>query len=166
MKLNNTTNWVETNSTQLLTPKGNCVKKILCLALPGFKMVFSPVACMSCVVCLAFAAKKRLQGLDPSWKHCPSSGRCSSARREPALSSCTDVGSPIARGDGPLLPAQLCPLCWRCQQIPILAVEFPPPCFTHVGWDVFRSLPWGKRILHFESSAVHSFWDHTHIKHG
>lgn len=43
------------NTTRLLTQKGNCVKKkILCLALPGFKMVFS------CAVCLAFAAKKRL----------------------------------------------------------------------------------------------------------
>lgn len=67
MKLNNTTNCVEMNATQLLTQKRNCVKKILCLALPGFKSVFTSVACMSCVVCLAFAAKKRLCVCSKGW---------------------------------------------------------------------------------------------------
>lgn len=55
------------NTTQLLTLKRNCVKKILCLALPGFKSVFTSVACMSCVVCLAFAAKKRLCICSKGW---------------------------------------------------------------------------------------------------
>lgn len=145
MKLNNTTNWAELNTTRLLTPKGNCVKKNFVSCSPRIQNGLY-ICCLHELCCISGLPSQEealhlLQRLDPSWKHWPSSGRCSSARREPALSSCTDVGSglgsPTAEEDGPLSSHTVSSVSsghwdahWKCQQIPIFsswASRFPFP---------------------------------------
>lgn len=104
MKLNNTTNWVELNTTRFLTQIGNCVKKISCLALPGFKMVFTSAACMNCAVFLAFSAKKRLCFCSRGW--------IPPGNTDPALE---DAAQP--EGSQPSAPAQMLVLGLALQQL-------------------------------------------------
>lgn len=174
MKLNNTTNWAESNATRFLTQKGNCVKKILCLALPGSKMGSTSVACTGCVAC--------------RWPSQPRSGSASAPEAGSLLKTLTQLWQ-MQLSQKETSPQLLCGCwLWACLSSSLgglynvhcvqcagdsnrfqffgLSFLFPrlwPACFTHTGWDMFRSLLWGKWILHFESSTVLPFQERTHI---